>query len=149
MQQIAMTSDGLTYYELLQVSPDASPVVIDASFRALMKIHHPDRGGDHSRTKDLLDARSVLLDETRRRQYDLMLSERERQKEQPPPPRPRPAPPTGNSNHYDTPDPDAGAEAHEQFKRQIGHALEILGPFVLILILLGLLLLAISGIMVN
>lgn len=143
-----MTSDGKTFYELLQVSRDASPVVIDASFRALMKIHHPDRGGDHARTKDLLEARRVLLDAALRREYDRKLQDMEHRKSPPPPPpgfRPSPAP--KRTSEFDTPDPDAGAEAHEQFKRQIGQALEILGPFVLVVILLGLALLALSGVL--
>ncbi len=143
-----MTSDGKTYYEVLQVSRDASPVVIDASFRALMKIHHPDRGGDHARTKDLLEARRVLLDSGLRQEYDRKLIEVERRRSMPsPPPTVRPAPPRKRIRNFDTPDPDAGAEAHEQFKRQIGRALEILGPFVLVLILLGLALLALSGVL--
>ncbi len=147
-----MTSDGKTFYELLQVSRDASPIVIDASFRALMKIHHPDRGGDHARTKDLLEARRVLLDAALRSEYDRKLREMERRHAPPPPPpkprpAPRPAPGRRGERDFDTPDPDAGAEAHEQLKRQINRSLEVLGPFVLLVILLGLALLALTGVL--
>lgn len=145
-----MTSDGKSFYELLQVSRDASPVVIDASFRALMKIHHPDRGGDHSRTKDLLKARRVLLDAKLRQDYDRMLRELEWRQHQPPTPPPSAQPiPPARTRLGDLREPEAGAEAHEQFKRQVGQALEILGPFVLVVILLGLALLALSGVLLG
>jgi curved DNA-binding protein CbpA len=114
-----------------------------------MKIHHPDRGGDNGRTKDLIEARRILLDPTLRATYDRQLQVMDQRRAPAPTPPPRPASPMPLPRKFDTPDPDAGAEAHEQMKRQIGRALEILGPFVLIIILVGLALLALSGVLVK
>jgi len=34
------------WYDVLQVSPDASPEVIRAAYKSLLHQHHPDKGGD-------------------------------------------------------------------------------------------------------
>ncbi|MDO8599006.1 MAG: protein kinase [bacterium] len=57
-------------YGLLEVSPQARPEVIRAAHRALMAIHHPDRGGDGEVAKRLNAAYEVLSDSGTRREYD-------------------------------------------------------------------------------
>ncbi len=58
------------YYELLQVSPNASTAVIEKAWRVLVADAHPDHGGDPQRTQQLNEARDVLLDADNRRIYD-------------------------------------------------------------------------------
>lgn len=44
------------YFKILGVAPGAPPEVIKAAYRALMKIHHPDVGGDPRRAKEIEEA---------------------------------------------------------------------------------------------
>lgn len=44
------------YYKILGVAPGAPTEVIKAAYRALMKIHHPDVGGDPRRAKEIEEA---------------------------------------------------------------------------------------------
>ena len=64
-----MTKDR-EYYEILEVSPKARPEVIHAAYRALMQIHHPDRGSNGRLAVILNEAKEVLFDEKSRREYD-------------------------------------------------------------------------------
>ena len=65
----------MTYYELLQVSPEASTEVIEASWRALMKKHHPDKNkGNSELAKQLNQAHDVLTNLQKRATYDLSLN---------------------------------------------------------------------------
>lgn len=69
----------MTYYEILQVSPNASKEVIEMAFKALAKQHHPDLNPPEKRQqceenmKILNNARDILADDDLRRQYDLEL----------------------------------------------------------------------------
>jgi serine/threonine protein kinase len=60
------------YYQVLEVNPRAREVVIEAAYKALMKDCHPDTGasvaGIHAR--DLNEARDILLDARKRKDYD-------------------------------------------------------------------------------
>ena len=63
-------------YEILNVAPDAEPVVVEAAYRALMKKYHPDQasgeaaaGGGPS-AADINRAFAVLRDPQRRADYD-------------------------------------------------------------------------------
>jgi curved DNA-binding protein CbpA len=47
---------GRDAYEVLEVRPDASQVVITAAFRALAAVHHPDASGGSSRRMAELNA---------------------------------------------------------------------------------------------
>ena len=62
------------HYAVLNVAPDAEPVVIEAAFRALMKKYHPDQGApaDHAgpSAADINAAFAVLRDPHRRAEYD-------------------------------------------------------------------------------
>lgn len=61
------------HYHLLQVRRDASPQVIAAAYRRLMRDAHPDHGGDADRAKMLNAAYAVLSDPASRRAYDAKL----------------------------------------------------------------------------
>lgn len=43
-------------HAVLCVNADAPPEVIDAAYKALAKLHHPDRGGDPERMKEITEA---------------------------------------------------------------------------------------------
>lgn len=59
-------------YEILQVHPNALPEVVEAAYRALAMVHHPDRGGsgDASAMAELNWAYSMLRDPMQRIEYD-------------------------------------------------------------------------------
>jgi curved DNA-binding protein CbpA len=62
-------------YDVLNVAPDAEPVVIEAAYRALMKKYHPDQAageteGRPSSAADINRAFEILRDPTRRADYD-------------------------------------------------------------------------------
>jgi len=58
-------------YRVLQVDPSANPLVIQAAYRALAQIFHPDVSGDSEEMKRINAAWEVLGDERKRRQYDI------------------------------------------------------------------------------
>lgn len=62
--------DRRNYYRLLHVQPDAPDVVIKAAYRALMALHHPDRGGTAATAALLNEAWAVLGHPASRRAYD-------------------------------------------------------------------------------
>ena len=58
-------------YQVLNVSPDAEPEVIEAAYKALMKKYHPDRrDGAAARATDLNAAFNILRDPHRRARHD-------------------------------------------------------------------------------
>lgn len=58
------------YYNILGVQKNASPEEIKKSFRRLAHEHHPDKGGDAQKFKDLNEAYQVLGDPQKKAQYD-------------------------------------------------------------------------------
>lgn len=58
------------YYEVLGVSKSASADEIKKAFRRLAVEHHPDRGGDEVKFKELNEAYEVLKDSSKRQRYD-------------------------------------------------------------------------------
>ncbi len=75
-----------TYYEVLQIAPDASAEVIQGAYRALLKNAkgHPDLGGSEEAAKAINEAYSVLSHPDQRQAYD-----RELARQRPAPGRPR------------------------------------------------------------
>lgn len=63
-------------YRVLQVDPAASPLVIQAAYRVLARIFHPDVDGDHEQMKRINHAWAVLGDPRRRADYDRQLAGR-------------------------------------------------------------------------
>lgn len=90
-------------YDVLNVAPDAEPVVIEAAYRALMKKYHPDQAtgdgeGRPGSAADINRAFEILRDPSRRADYDHREWTRrqavrltELQRVAPAPPRPRQA----------------------------------------------------------
>lgn len=64
------TDPGGDLYAVLGVGPAAGPAEIKAAYRALVKRHHPDAGGDDERILALNAAWEVLGDAEKRRRYD-------------------------------------------------------------------------------
>lgn len=58
------------YYEVLGVGKNASADEIKKAFRKLAIEHHPDRGGDEAKFKEINEAYEVLKDERKRQRYD-------------------------------------------------------------------------------
>jgi DnaJ-class molecular chaperone len=67
---------SLSLYDVLQVSPKASPEVIKAAYRALMEKYHPDKHGEPLRqwaeevSRQLNAAYAVLGNPQKRSDYD-------------------------------------------------------------------------------
>lgn len=62
-----MTKD---YYKVLGVPRNASRDDIKRAYRKLAHQHHPDKGGNESKFKELNEAYQVLSDDSKRAQYD-------------------------------------------------------------------------------
>src|SRR5262249_23485264 len=58
------------YYEVLGVSKSASADEIKKAFRKAAIEHHPDRGGDETKFKEVNEAYEVLKDDKKRQRYD-------------------------------------------------------------------------------
>jgi molecular chaperone DnaJ len=58
------------YYEILGVKKDASADEIKKAFRRAAIEHHPDRGGDEAKFKEINEAYEVLKDPSKRQRYD-------------------------------------------------------------------------------
>ena len=67
--------DSIDYYRVLQVDPLAEPEVIEAAYRRLVMMYHPDanRGKDTTRKmQDINSAYAVLGNPNNRKSYDLL-----------------------------------------------------------------------------
>ncbi len=60
----------MDHYQILGVSRDATPQDIKKAFRKLAMKHHPDKGGDEAKFKEIQQAYEVLSDPDKRQQYD-------------------------------------------------------------------------------
>lgn len=67
-----------TYYEILQVAPEASLEVIKAAYKSLTKKYHPESGieKDSGKFLEIEEAYTVLMDEQARQEYDDTLRKR-------------------------------------------------------------------------
>jgi curved DNA-binding protein CbpA len=68
----------MTYYEVLQVARDASPEVIEASWKALLRKFHPDRPANRTaqakeKAYQINEAHDILSDPKKRKEYDRSL----------------------------------------------------------------------------
>lgn len=60
----------MDYYEILGVNKNAAPDEIKKAYRKLAMQHHPDRGGDADKFKQINEAYDVLGDSNKKSQYD-------------------------------------------------------------------------------
>ncbi len=58
------------YYEVLGIGKDASADEIKKAFRKAAIEHHPDKGGDEAKFKEINEAYEVLKDDKKRQRYD-------------------------------------------------------------------------------
>lgn len=58
------------YYDILGVEKKATQDEVKKAFRKLAQKHHPDKGGDEAKFKEITEAYSTLSDEKKRREYD-------------------------------------------------------------------------------
>ncbi|HEY0948037.1 MAG TPA: DnaJ C-terminal domain-containing protein [Candidatus Paceibacterota bacterium] len=58
------------YYDILGVDKKATKDDVKKAFRKLAQKHHPDKGGDEAKFKEITEAYSVLGDDKKRREYD-------------------------------------------------------------------------------
>ena len=60
----------MDYYEILGITKSASQDEIKKAFHKLAHKHHPDKGGDEKKFKEINEAYQVLSDTSKRAQYD-------------------------------------------------------------------------------
>lgn len=60
------------HYQTLGVSQNASPDEIKKAYRSLANKHHPDKGGDQAKFKDISVAYDTLSDPQKKAEYDQM-----------------------------------------------------------------------------
>ena len=58
------------HYSTLGVGPQATPEEIKKAYRSLANKHHPDKGGDQAKFKDISVAYDTLSDANKRAEYD-------------------------------------------------------------------------------
>lgn len=58
------------YYEILGIQKSASKDEVKKAFRSLAHKHHPDKGGDEQKFKEINEAYQILSDDKKRAQYD-------------------------------------------------------------------------------
>ena len=63
----------MDYYQLLDIDPKATPDEIKKAYRKLVKVYHPDTGGDDNKFKQLSTAYETLSNPEKRKLYDLKI----------------------------------------------------------------------------
>ena len=60
-------------YKILGVDKSADNNTLKKAYRKLAMKHHPDKGGDEKKFKDISEAYGILSDPNKRKTYDLQL----------------------------------------------------------------------------
>merc|ERR1719460_3004985 len=63
-------TDSTKFYKLLEVEKSATEPEIKKAYRKLAVKHHPDKGGDPEKFKEITRAYEVLSDSEKRAKYD-------------------------------------------------------------------------------
>merc|ERR1712193_507264 len=63
-------ADTTKYYKILGVEKNATESEIKKAYRKLAMKHHPDKGGDPDKFKEMTQAHTVLSDPEKRKRYD-------------------------------------------------------------------------------
>merc|ERR1719265_2379496 len=63
-------ADTTKFYKLLEVDKNATEPEIKKAYRKLAVKHHPDKGGDPEKFKEITRAYEVLSDKDKREKYD-------------------------------------------------------------------------------
>ena len=58
------------YYKILEIERNATDEDIKKSFRKLSLIHHPDKGGNEDKFKEINEAYMTLSNPQKRQEYD-------------------------------------------------------------------------------
>lgn len=66
-------------YDILGISRDASPDAVKSAYRKMVVVHHPDKGGNEEKFKEIQKAYEILSDDKRRQMYDMTGNESEEQ----------------------------------------------------------------------
>ena len=66
-------------YDILEVNPNANENEIKKAYRKLAMKHHPDKGGDPEKFKEITHAFEILSDSEKREKYDSLGSDFENQ----------------------------------------------------------------------
>lgn len=71
--------DFVDYYELIQVSPDCEPRILEVAYHYFAKMYHPDNPATANMEKfqQVVDAYGVLRDPQKRAKYDSIYAERQ------------------------------------------------------------------------
>ena len=143
-----------SHYDLLGIARHADPAVVQAAYRALAKLYHPDvaRGPKDlaaARFRAINEAYEVLADARRRVKYDAQLDALVTEPQAPPaPPRPtrgprtpetEPQPYSGAPEWKPSPQSETGAGAWPAFAREVRVLLITLGIVATIQIALAIL----------
>ncbi len=70
MRQPRADVDTTKLYETLGVEKDCSAADIKKAYRKLSRLHHPDKGGDEHKFKEINAAYEILSDPENRAKYD-------------------------------------------------------------------------------
>lgn len=60
------------YYDILGIDEDADKSKIHSAFKNLAKQHHPDRGGDAEKFKEINEAYDTLKNDNKKQEYDTL-----------------------------------------------------------------------------
>ena len=63
----------MSLYERLECSVEATKDEIKRSFKRLSLVHHPDKGGNETTFKEIVEAYETLSDEIKRKDYDIKM----------------------------------------------------------------------------
>jgi molecular chaperone DnaJ len=67
---LVIMANSKNYYDILGIDKKATKDDVKKAFRKLAQKHHPDKGGEEAKFKDITEAYSILSDDRKRKEYD-------------------------------------------------------------------------------